>query len=75
MATQVEHLQPQLLATLVDDNATIEQKYAAAEQIALWAERVFDAIRELQEDTGGPGTFVAATDTDTDADATPDVGN
>ena len=72
MATQVEHLQPQLLTTLVDENATREMKFAAAEQISLWAERVFDAVSELQDDTGGAGSFVAAldaADTTTDTDS------
>ena len=50
MATQVEPLQPELLTTMIDDQAPMDDRRMAAQQVALWAERVFQAIRELQDE-------------------------
>ena len=48
MATQVEHLQPDLLMTMMDETKPMIERQNAMQQVSLWAERVYEAINELQ---------------------------
>lgn len=51
MAIELDRLSPDLFTTMVSEDATQEDREAAARQIALWAERVYEAVNELQSES------------------------